>query len=124
MSSPLRQDDLYRKTSILYSSCMGLFSKAKDLYSLQKQTKSVKKELKQTHVEAEVDGVTVIINGEQEVVSVGIDETKWCQYKQIEFGKKKLEEAFLKSSNKAAKKVQEIAGAKMKDVWKQLGITQ
>lgn len=103
---------------------MGFFSKAKDLYSLQKQTKTVKKELKNIHIEAEVDGVTVVINGEQEFVSAAVSDEKWGNLKNNERGKKQLEEAFLKACNKAMKKVQEIAGAKMKGVWKQLGIAQ
>lgn len=101
---------------------MGFFSKAKDLYSLQKQTKTLKKELKNIHIESESDGVTVVINAEQEFVSVAISEEKWNELKIQEFGKKRLEEAFLKASSKAMKKVQEIAGAKMKGIWKQLGV--
>lgn len=103
---------------------MGFFSKARDLYSLQKQTKTLKKELKNIHIEAEVDGVTVVINGEQEFVSIAISDEKWNEIKSQDYGKKKLEEAFLKACSKAMKKVQEIAGAKMKGIWNQLGITQ
>lgn len=93
---------------------MGFFSKARDMYSLQKQAKSVKKELKNIHIEAEVDGVTVVISGDNEVISVTVSDAA------LAMGKKKIEELFLKASNKAMKKVQEIAGAKMKGVWELL----
>src|SRR3989338_6422261 len=101
---------------------MGLFSKAKDLYSLQKQAKAVKKELKNIHIESEVDGVTVLVNAEQEVISVSVSEQKWNEFKTAEFGKKSFEDAVLKALNKAMKKVQEIAGTKMKGIWNQLGV--
>lgn len=94
------------------------------MYSLQKQTKSVKKELKNIHIESEVDGVTVVITGEQEFVSVKVSDGAWADLKNHEYGKKKLEEIIIKAANKAMKKAQEIAGAKMKGVWGQLGIGQ
>lgn len=103
---------------------MGFFSKARDMYSLQKQAKTLKKELKNIHIEAEVDGIMVVITGEQEFLSVNIPEETWNNLKNSDFGKKKLEEAFLKACNKAAKKAQEISGSKMKGIWNQLGVPQ
>lgn len=94
------------------------------MYNLQKQTKAIKKELKNVHVESGVDGVTVVVTAEQEFVSVSIKEENWHELKNSEHGKRKLEEAFLKASNKAMKKAQEIAAAKMKTVWKELGVNQ
>lgn len=101
---------------------MGFFSKARNMYSLQKQSKAIKKELKNIHIEAESDGVTVIITGEQELLSAKIDENAWNNLKNHEYGKNRLEEAFLKASNKGMKKAQEIGSAKMKGVWDQLGV--
>lgn len=101
---------------------MGFFSKARDMYALQRQAKAAKKELKNIHIEAEVEGITVIVTGEQEFVSVNINENTWISLKDSEFGKKKLEEVFLKALNKAMKKAQEIAGTKMKGVWEQMGV--
>lgn len=103
---------------------MGFFSKARDMYSLQKQAKSLKKELKNIHIESEIDGVTLVITGEQEFLSVNIHDETWNNLKNSEHGKKKLEEAFLKTSNKAMKKAQEIAGSKTKGIWNQLGVGQ
>jgi len=103
---------------------MGFFDKAKDMYNLQKQTKVIKKELKNTHIESETDGVTVVVTAEQEFVSITIKEEQWGELKNSEYGKRKLEEALLKACNKAMKKAQEIAAAKMKNVWKELGVNQ
>lgn len=103
---------------------MGFFSKAKDMYALQKQAKSVKKELKSIHIEAEIDGVTVVVTGEQEFVSITISDSLWNELKGVEYGKKKLEETTLKALNKAMKKAQEIASSKMKGVWEQMGVAQ
>lgn len=99
---------------------MGFFSKARDMYSLQKQTKAIKKDLKNIHIEANVDGVTVIVTGEQEFLSVAIADMTWNELKGSEYGKRKMEETFLKACNKAMKKAQEIAAGKMKGVWSQL----
>lgn len=101
---------------------MGFFSKAKDMYALQKQTKLAKKELKNIHIQAEVGGITVVVTGEQELVSVAIDDTVWAELRASEHGKRRLEETVLKALNKAMKKAQEIAGTKMKGVWNQLGV--
>ena len=94
------------------------------MYSLQKQAKTLKKELKNVQIESEVDGMTVLLTAEQEVVSVTIAEPTWNELKNAEFGKKKLEETFKKACNKGMKKAQEIAGAKMKGIWGQLGVPQ
>jgi len=84
-----------------------MFDKVKDVYNLQKQARQLKKELKNTHIEAEVDGVTVVIDGEQEVVSIAIS---------AEAGQnpKHLSESMVKACNKAIKKSQQIAAEKMK----------
>lgn len=103
---------------------MGIFSKARDMYALQKQTKAIKKDLKNTHIEADVDGVHVVVTGEQEFVSSTISDDLWNEVIAAPYGKKKLAEAFVKTSNKAMKKAQEIAAARMKGVWEQLGMAQ
>jgi DNA-binding protein YbaB len=53
---------------------MGLFGQAKDLYQLQKKAKLIKEKLKNLHIEAEVEGVKVVINAEQEVQEVIVSE--------------------------------------------------
>jgi DNA-binding protein YbaB len=94
---------------------MGMFDQAKNLYQLQRQAKEIKKELKNTHIEAEVDGIIVVIDGEQEVVSVAIPE-------QAHQNPGKLQENLVKAFNKAIKKSQQIAADKMKPMMGGMGI--
>ncbi len=91
-----------------------MFEKAKDLYKLQKQAKEIKKKLKATHIEAEENGVIVVVNGEQEVQSVQINDEA------LE-NKKKLENSLEKAFNKAIKKSQQIGADLMKDVMGPMG---
>lgn len=90
-----------------------MFDKIKDMYAFQKKAKEIKKELKNTHIEAEVDGVVVVIDGEQEVVSVTIPE---------DMPAKKAGEAVTKAMNKAIKKSQQIAAELMKDIMGNMGL--
>lgn len=92
-----------------------MLEKAKDMYALQKKAKQIKKELKNTHIEAEVDGVITVINGEQEVLNISIPEEA------LQNGKK-LGETIVKSLNKGIKKSQQIAAEQMKDVMGNLGL--
>jgi len=90
-----------------------MFEKAKDMYQLQKQAREIKKKLASTHIEAEGDGVTVTINGEQEVISVVISDEALQKATEK---KRSLEEALEKAFNKAVKKSQQIGAEMMKDV--------
>lgn len=93
---------------------MSIFGKAKQYYQLQRQAKDIKKKLKNTHIEAEVDGLIVTIDGEQNVVSVKIPDQLMTDKTKIE---KTLETAF----NKAVKKSQQIAAEEMKGVMGDMG---
>lgn len=88
---------------------MGFMDQAKDMYKLQKQAKQIKKELKNIHIEAESDGVTVIVNGEQHFIECKIAEG-------ISGDSKRMGKAFVDAANKAVKKSQTIGAEKMKDV--------
>lgn len=89
---------------------MGVFDKAKDLYALQKQAKQIKDELKKIHIEAETDGIKLVVDGEQHFISAEV-------MFEMEAGlKKKIEKAFVDAANKAVKKSQEIGAEKMKAV--------
>jgi DNA-binding protein YbaB len=90
-----------------------MFDKAKDLYKIQKEARKIKGELKKTHIEAEVEGVTVTINGEQEVQKVEITDEA---IQKAQGNKKDLENALEKAFNKAIKKSQEIGAEKMKSI--------
>ncbi len=93
---------------------MSTFGQMKDMYKLQRQAKQIKKKLAKMHIEAEVEGVIVTINGEQEVVEVKIPEDKRDH--------PKLEKYLLEAFNKAIKKSQQIAADEMKDVMGQMGL--
>ncbi|MCX6735139.1 MAG: YbaB/EbfC family nucleoid-associated protein [Candidatus Peregrinibacteria bacterium] len=86
-----------------------MFDKAKNLYKLQKQAREIKEKLKNTHIEAENEGVSVIINGEQEVIEVHISDESLQD-------KKKLESNLVNCMNKAVKKSQQIGADLMKDI--------
>lgn len=86
-----------------------MFDKAKDLYRLQKQAREIKAKLKNTHIEAEHEGVTVVINGEQEIISVKISDDAMQDKAKVE---KNLESCL----NKAIKRSQQIGAELMKDV--------
>lgn len=85
-----------------------MLDKFKDLYKLQKQAKEIKKKLKNMHIEAESEGIIVIINGEQEVIEVKVSEEAKSN--------KNLEENLTKCFNKAVKKSQQVAADMMKDI--------
>lgn len=86
-----------------------MFDKAKDLYKLQKQAREIKGKLKNTHIEAEHEGVIVVINGEQEVVEVRISDEAMQD-------KSRLQNNLEKALNKAIKKSQQIGAEMMKEV--------
>lgn len=96
---------------------MGLFGQAKDLYKLQKQAKKIKEELKNLHIEAEIGGIVVVINGEQEVVDVRIPAEMMTPENHI-----KLQGELLNVFNKAIKKSQEVAAEKMRGMMGDLGM--
>jgi len=84
------------------------------MYKLQRQAKQIKKELKNIHIEAETDGVTVVVNGEQFFIEVKVPEA-------LSGDAKRISKAFVEASNKAIKKSQMIAADKMKDVMGGMG---
>lgn len=90
-------------------------NKFKDLYQLQKQAKQIKKKLQNTHIEAEVDGVTVTVDGQQEIISVDFTDEAWEN-------KKKLKDSLVKAMNKAIKRSQQYGAEEMKDVMGDMGL--
>ncbi len=88
---------------------MGLLGQAADMYKLQKEAKKIKKELGKIHVFAESNGVKVTVNGEQEVMSVEIDDS-------VITDPRKIESAIMEATNRAMKKAQQVAAEKMKAV--------
>ncbi len=92
-----------------------MFEKAKQLYQLQKKAKQIKKQLKNIHIEAEIEGITIIINGEQEVIEV-----KFAP--DFDRNGKEVEKNLVKAFNKAVKKSQEVAAGMMKEVMGDLSL--
>lgn len=92
-----------------------MFDKAKNLYKLQKQAREIKEKLKNTHIEAENEGVTVIINGEQEVVEIRLNDDALSD-------RSKLQKNLVNCMNKAVKKSQQIGAELMKSVMGDMNI--
>jgi DNA-binding protein YbaB len=90
-------------------------NKFKDMYQLQKQAKQIKKKLQNTHIEAEVEGILVTIDGQQEVVDVKISDDEMQN-------KKKLEQNLVKALNKGIKRSQQYGAEEMKDVMGDMGM--
>ena len=91
---------------------MTSFSQMKDMFALQREAKRVKKELKNVHVEAEAQGVRVVVNAEMEVVEVTVDPSTPID---------KVGSLFLDAMNRALKKAQIIAAERMQGVMGQMG---
>ncbi len=83
------------------------------MFKLQKQAKKIKKELKNIHVEAEAEGVLVVVNAEQEVVSIEIGE---------DVPRDRIPELLKDALNRAMKKAQVVAAEKMQGVMGQMGL--
>ncbi|MEK7672943.1 MAG: YbaB/EbfC family nucleoid-associated protein [Patescibacteria group bacterium] len=92
-----------------------MFDKAKNLYKLQKQAREIKAKLKNTHIEAEHEGLVVVINGEQEAVEIRVSDEAMAD-------KKKLEINMVQCLNKAIKKSQQIGAEMMKDIMGDLNL--
>jgi len=77
----------------------------------------MKKMLKTIEVEAEEDGVLVVVNASQEVVSIEINEDKLNPE-----NKKRIEKSIMVALQRATKKGQEIAAEKMKPLMGGMGL--
>jgi DNA-binding protein YbaB len=94
-----------------------MFQEMKDMYKMQKQAKAIKKELSSIHIEAEVNGVIVVVAADQELISIYIpDELMSVDKKEL------LSESIMKAHKKATKKSQEIAAEKMKGMMGGMGL--
>lgn len=90
-------------------------NKFKDLYKLQKQAKEIREKLQNTHIEAELEGITVTVDGQQEIIKVNIAEDAFTD-------KKKVENNLVKALNKAIKRSQQIGAEQMKGVMGDMGL--
>lgn len=94
-----------------------MFSKMKDMYKMQKEAKAIKKELASIHVEAESEGVVVVVSAEQELISVNIPESLLTAGSKVE-----VQNNIVAATKKATKKAQEIAAEKMKGIMGSMGM--
>ena len=90
-------------------------NKFKDLYQLQKQAKEIKQKLQNTHIEADVEGVTAVVDGQQEIISISITDEAYSN-------KNKVESNLVKALNKAIKRSQQFGAEQMKDVMGDMGL--
>ena len=90
-------------------------NKLKDLYQLQKQAKQIREKLQNTHIEAEVEGVKVVVDGQQEIIHVEVSDDAITN-------KKKMQENIVKALNKAIKRSQQIGAEEMKGVMGDMGL--
>lgn len=92
---------------------MPSFADMKNMYKLQKEAKRVQKELDSIHIEAEGDGVKVVVSAKQEIISIEIQPGLDHQH---------LEKTLLDALNRALKKAQIVGAEKMQGVMGQMGI--
>jgi DNA-binding protein YbaB len=93
---------------------MTSFSQLKDMYRLQREAKRIRKELGKVHIEAETNGLKVIVTAEQDIVSVHIPETM-TDRATIEYSMKD-------ATNRAMKKAQLVAAERMQGIMKEMGM--
>lgn len=92
---------------------MVSLSQARDMFRLQREAKRVKKELQKIQVEAEAEGVSVVVSGEQEIISIGISES---------VPREKIGGLAKDALNRALKKAQVVSAEKMQAVYKEMGL--
>lgn len=92
---------------------MSSFSQMKDLYRIQRDAKKVKKELKGIHVEAEAEGVKVVVTAEQEIISIDIAP---------EVDRSRIGDLIKDALNRALRKAQLVAAERMQGIMQQMGL--
>ncbi len=92
---------------------MVSFSQARDMFKLQRDAKRIKKELKNIHVEAEAQGVKVVVTAEQEVISIVIAP---------EVPREAIPSLLIDAINRAFKKAQVVSAERMQGLMSQMGL--
>lgn len=80
---------------------------------MQKEAKKIRKQLKTIHIEAEADGVTIVVNAEQEIISITIRE---------DVPREAIADRMKDAMNRAMKKAQVVASEKMQSVMGAMGM--
>lgn len=94
-----------------------MFNQMKDLYKMQKQAKEMKKMLKTIEVEAEENGIVVVVNAAQDLISIDIPEDMLSSD-----NKNTIEKGIQAAFARAIKKSQEVAAEKMKPLMGDMGL--
>jgi len=94
-----------------------MFQQMKDVYKLQKQAKEMKKMMKEIEIEAEEDGVLVVVNAAQDVVDIQIEDHLLAPEH-----KNRIKKNTMEALKRAKKKAEEIAAEKMKPLMGQMGM--
>ena len=84
---------------------------------MQKQAKQIKKELKSLEIEAEENGVIVVVSGNQDILEIKIPDELCVPEEKI-----KLEKSIVVATARAMKKSQEIAAERMKPILGDMGM--
>ena len=92
---------------------MVSWSKARDMFRFQREAKKIRKELKNIHVEAEAQGVKVVVTGEQKVHSIEIGP---------DVPREQAPELLLDALNRALGKAQIVSAEKMQGVMGEMGL--
>lgn len=89
------------------------WSKARDMFRLQREAKKIRKELKNIHVEAEAQGVKVVVTGEQKVHEISID---------ANVPREQIPALLIDTLNRALGKAQIVSAEKMQGVMGEMGL--
>jgi DNA-binding protein YbaB len=92
---------------------MPSFSDIRKSFKLQQEAKKVRKQLKNIHVEAEAQGVRVVVSAELEIVEVIIDPS---------VAQDQLPALIKDALNRAIKKAQLISSERMQGMMKDMGM--
>lgn len=92
---------------------MVSFSDLRKQYKVQKQAKQVRKDLKNIHVEAEAQGVHVVVSADMEIVSITIAP---------EVDRARIPDLLKDALNRAMKKAQLVSAEKMQTVMSEMGL--
>lgn len=92
---------------------MVSFKQAKDMFKMQREAKRIKKELSLIHVEAEAQGVKVVVAADQEIISIDIDPA---------VPREKIPALIMDAMNRAMKKAQIVSSEKMQVLMGDMGM--
>ncbi len=92
---------------------MVSFKQAKDMFKMQREAKRIKKELSLIHVEAEAQGVKVVVAADQEIISIEIDPA---------LSHDRIAPLLIDALNRAMKKAQIVSSEKMQALMGDMGM--